>query len=228
MRESSQADALRAEQGTRLRELGVAASAIPGAFASDPPPPADASVRVLQWNVLAHGLSDDGFIVNTVLVRRRHRHRATARPSSHPHPARQSCARARPHRKATAPRPRTPPPPSSPRRSLVRAPRATTWARSSAHAQRRQRVGTTPSPSTGPRAGRASARPSPPYAPISSCSRRACRPCHRRCSPHRRACLPCLCRPDRPSRRRPAHESPWSHHGRPRVTGARPLRRCAR
>ena len=110
MRES-QADALRAEQGARLRELGVAASAMPGAFAPDPPPPPDASVRVLQWNVLAHGLSDDGFIVNTVLVRRRrraaatatapprrrHRHRATAPPRRSlraadiaPPPARQS------------------------------------------------------------------------------------------------------------------------------------------
>ena len=98
MRESSQADALRAEQGTRLRELGVAASAIPGAFASDPPPPADASVRVLQWNVLAHGLSDDGFIVNTVIVRRRHRAAAAAAPT-------------RPRDRHRTPVPRANPPP---------------------------------------------------------------------------------------------------------------------
>lgn len=60
--------ALEKDRRTRLRALGVSQSALK-ASELKPVPQAkqDNNVRVMQWNLLADGMSDDGFLVNDVL-----------------------------------------------------------------------------------------------------------------------------------------------------------------
>lgn len=65
---ASQLSALRATHEERMRALGVREEELAGLILPDLPPPADDCIRVLQWNVLADGLSDDGFLVKDVLV----------------------------------------------------------------------------------------------------------------------------------------------------------------
>lgn len=58
-------DGLREQHTARLRELGVADPHVGLTDGGAARPPE--VIRVMQWNVLADGLSDDGFLVNDVL-----------------------------------------------------------------------------------------------------------------------------------------------------------------
>lgn len=54
-------------RGARLIQLGVSPCAVQESLLSPSQPPEDGSIRIMQYNVLAGGLSDDGFLVRPVL-----------------------------------------------------------------------------------------------------------------------------------------------------------------